>query len=248
MAMSLRNGASALRKGITDPSNWAVIWRCAWRAMLVAILLFHLYALALKWIDPPGTILIGQRNLERGETWRNPVKLEDVSPHVIRAVIAAEDSGFCNHSGVDFDALGVAIDEWRAGEGLRGASTITQQTAKNVFFWNGGGLPRKAGDAWMALVIDQIWDKRRVMETYLNVAEWGDGIFGIEAAARIRFNKHASELTRREAALLAAVLPSPNRWRVDPPGPYVSRRAGTLQARMNVVESEGLGACVLGSR
>lgn len=248
MAMSVQNGVSVLKTWIFSRSTWAGLLRWTWRSILALFLMVHLYALILKWVDPPGTILIGQRNLELGETWRNTVKLEDISPHLIRAVIAAEDSGFCAHSGVDFEAMQVAIEEWRAGEGLRGASTITQQAAKNVFFWNGGGAPRKAGDAWMGLVIDKVWGKRRVMETYLNVAEWGDGIFGIEAASRIRFNKTAAQLTRREAALLAAVLPSPNRWRVDPPGPYVSRRAGTLQARMNVVESDGLDACILGLR
>jgi len=217
-------------------------------AQLVALYLLalHLYALSLTVLPAPGTILMGQRHFSEDTVWRNLVEIEEVSPNVIRAVIAAEDSGFCSHSGVDFEAVKTAWDEWRDGEGLRGASTISQQTAKNIFFWNGGSLPRKVGDAWMALVTDQVWGKRRVMEHYLNVAEWGDGIFGIEAAARLRFNKRANDLTELEAALLAAVLPSPNRWRVDPPGPYVRSRAATIQARMGVVRRDGLDACVLG--
>ena len=222
-------------------------WMLRLAQVLVAIvLLAHLYALALRFIGVPGTILMTQRHFEGVQVWRNPVAIEDVSPHVITAIIAAEDSGFCAHGGVDVEAVEQAWQEWQSGERRRGGSTITQQTAKNVFFWNGGGFARKAGEAWMAVFIDEFWGKRRVMETYLNVAEWGDGIFGIEAAARLRFNKRASDLTRREAALLAAVLPSPNKWRVDPPGPYVRSRASTLQARMNVVESEGLADCVLG--
>ncbi|MCL4128883.1 UNVERIFIED_CONTAM: hypothetical protein GTU68_030832 [Idotea baltica] len=176
------------------------------------------------------------------------VAIENISPHLVRAVIAAEDSRFCQHGGVDTKAIRKAIDEHKAGKGLRGASTITQQSAKNVFFWNGGGFLRKAGDAWMATVVDFVWGKRRVMEVYLNVAEWGDGLFGAEAAAQARFGKSAADLTEREAALLAAVLPSPNKWRVDPPGPYVSKRAGTLQARMRVVAGEKLDACVWGDK
>ncbi|MCI4645719.1 MAG: monofunctional biosynthetic peptidoglycan transglycosylase [Hyphomonadaceae bacterium] len=224
------------------PLKWA------WRALQVFaayLLALHLYALALIFLDPPATALMAQRGLEGEEILYHPAKLSDISPHLVRAVIAAEDTKFCQHNGVDMAAVQEAIDEWRAGEGLRGASTITQQTAKNVFFWNGGGLPRKVGDAWMALVIDTSWGKRRVMETYLNIAEWGDGLFGAEAAARNRFGKRAADLSPYEAAYLAAVLPSPNRWRVDPPGPYVRSRAATIRARMDVVRRDGLDACVL---
>lgn len=208
----------------------------------------HIYALALKVLPAPGTFLMLQRAVEGEHVRRTPVALEDISPHLVRAVIAAEDSRFCQHEGVDPDAIRTAIKEYEDGRGLRGASTITQQTAKNVFLWNGGGAPRKAADAWMALFIDWAWGKRRVMETYLNVAEWGDGLFGAEAAAQARFGKPASDLTRREAALLAAVLPSPNKWSVDPPGTYVSGYAGRLQARMRVVEADRLDACVWGEK
>lgn len=114
-----------------------------------------------------------------------------------------------------------------------------------MFLWNGGGYLRKATEAWFATLIDFVWGKRRVMEAYLNIAEWGDGLFGAEAAARRRFGKSARDLTEREAALLAAVLPSPNKWRVRPAGPYVQRRANTLQARMRTVDADGLAMCVL---
>ncbi len=205
----------------------------------------HLYAVALKWAPVPGTVLMVQRGVAGEDVRRAGRGLDDISPHLVRAVIAAEDTGFCEHKGVDGEAIKKALDERAQGKKMRGASTITQQTAKNVFFWNGGGLPRKAGEAWMATVIDTIWGKRRVMEVYLNVAEWGDGIFGAEAAAQARFGKSAAALTEREAALLAAVLPSPNKWRVDPPGAYVNKRAGTLQARMRTVRAQGLDLCVL---
>ncbi|WP_298918041.1 monofunctional biosynthetic peptidoglycan transglycosylase [uncultured Algimonas sp.] len=176
---------------------------------------------------------------------RHWVPLNRLSPHLVRAVIAAEDARFCQHGGIDFDALERAIDDNRTRDRRRGGSTLTQQTAKNVFLWNGGGYGRKAVEAWFALYIDTVWTKRRIMEIYLNVAEWGDGIFGAEAAAQARFGKSAADLSGREAALLAAVLPSPNKWRVDPPGPYVSGRANTLQQRARIVRNEGLDACVL---
>ncbi len=224
-----------------------------WLGRLVKLLAglfvaFHLYALLLKFVPVPGTILMAQRAIGGENLRRDITPLEDISPYLVSAVIAAEDTRFCEHHGVDPEAIEKAIDEYQRGRKARGASTITQQTAKNVFFWNGGGAPRKAGDMWMATFIDYTWGKRRVMETYLNVAEWGDGIFGAEAAAQARFGKPASKLTEREAALLAAVLPSPNKWRVDPPGPYVSKRAGTLQARMRVVRNQGLDACVFGEK
>jgi len=175
---------------------------------------------------------------------REWVPLERLSPNLVSAVIAAEDSRFCQHDGIDFDAISAAIEDNQKGGRQRGGSTITQQTAKNVFLWNGGGYARKAVEAWFALYIDTIWTKRRIMEVYLNVAEWGDGIFGAEAAAQARFGKPAAELSRYEAALLASVLPSPNKWKVDPPGPYVRGRAATLQQRARVVESENLDDCV----
>ncbi|MEM1035136.1 MAG: monofunctional biosynthetic peptidoglycan transglycosylase [Pseudomonadota bacterium] len=207
----------------------------------------HVYALILFFAPVPGTANIAIRALQGETIKRDWEPIERISPHLVRAVIAAEDSRFCEHNGIDFKALDQAISE-RASGRVRGASTITQQTAKNVFFWNGGGLPRKAGEAWMAVFIDEFWGKKRVMEVYLNVAEWGDGIFGAEAAAQARFGKSAADLSDREAALMAAVLPSPNRYRLDPPGPYVRRQAGTYQARMRVVDGEGLADCILDKR
>lgn len=218
------------------------------RWALIGFVSINVYALALAIIPSPGSILMIQRGLGGADVRRNWTSLKDISPNLVRAVIAAEDSGFCTHNGIDTKAIKKALDERAAGQGLRGASTITQQTAKNAFLWNGGGLARKGVEAWFALLIDFSWGKRRVMEQYLNLAEWGDGLFGAEAAAKARFGKSAKDLTPREAALLAAVLPSPNKWRVDPPGPYVRKRAGTLQARMNVVDGEGLANCVLRKR
>lgn len=181
----------------------------------------------------------------QGETiQKHWTPLEEISPNLLHAVIGAEDSRFCEHSGIDWEAVQTVLDEREKGVRQRGGSTITQQTAKNVFLWNGGGWVRKVPESWAALFIDQVWGKRRVMEVYLNVAEWGDGIFGAEAAAQARFGKSAQDLTPQEAALLAAVLPSPNKWRLDPPGPYVQNRAANLVKRAEVVRQSGYASCV----
>ena len=173
------------------------------------------------------------------------VSLDEISPHLVTAVIAAEDTRFCLHNGIDFEAIDEAIEEAENGGRLRGASTISQQTAKNAFLWSGRSWLRKGAEAWMTFVIETLWPKRRIMEMYLNIAEWGDGHFGAEAAAQKRFGKSAKDLTRHEAALLAAVLPNPHKWRVDPPGPYVRGRASTLRSRMSQVQRDALDACVL---
>ncbi|MEO1965219.1 monofunctional biosynthetic peptidoglycan transglycosylase [Hyphomonas sp.] len=227
------------RRGLMDYLGWVLKFALG---LFVGV---HIYALVLKAAPVPGTVLMAQRAIGGEQIQRKMVSIDDISPNLVLAVIAAEDTRFCQHTGVDREAIEKAISEYQRGKGLRGASTITQQTAKNVFLWNGGGFARKGAEAWFATFIDGMWGKRRVMEAYLNVAEWGDGVFGAEAAAEARFGKSAADLTEREAALLAAVLPSPNKWRLDPPGPYVSKRAGTLQARMRVVRSEGLASCVL---
>lgn len=203
-----------------------------------------LWALAYRFVPPPATLTMFDRMLSGDDVDHPWTPLSGISPHLVRAVIAAEDSRFCLHGGFDYEAIDEAIDHNKRARKRRGASTISQQTAKNAFLWNGGGWVRKAAEAWFTLVVETIWSKRRIMEVYLNIAEWGDGHFGAEAAARARFGKSATDLTAQEAALLAAVLPSPNKWRVDPPGPYVQRRAGMLRKRMEVVRNDGLDACV----
>ena len=200
---------------------------------------------AYRFAPPPGTLVMLDRKLG-GDVIIHPwTKLEDISPNLIYAVIAAEDSRFCLHNGIDFSAIDAALDERKRGGKQRGASTISQQTAKNAFLWNGGGWARKGAEAWFTIVMETFWPKRRIMEVYLNVAEWGDGLFGAEAAAQARFGKSAKDLTKDEAALLAAVLPSPNKWRVDPPAPYVRGRASMLRKRMDRVRYDGLASCVL---
>lgn len=202
-------------------------------------------AILYRFVPPPGTWTMLERKLS-GDVIRHPwAPLKKISPHLVRAVIAAEDSRFCEHRGIDVEAIEDAIEENKSGGRRRGGSTITQQTAKNLFLWNGGGWMRKGFEAYFTVVAERIWGKRRTMELYLNIAEWGDGYFGAEAAAQGRFGKDAATLTKQEAALLAAVLPSPNKWRAVNPGPYVRGRAATIRKRMDVVRNEGLDSCVL---
>jgi monofunctional biosynthetic peptidoglycan transglycosylase len=200
---------------------------------------------AYRFVDPPTTLTMLERRLGGAAVDRRLKPLAEISPYLVRAVIAAEDSRFCLHQGIDFAAVQDALDEKRNGGRRRGASTITQQTAKNAFLWNGGGWVRKGAEAWFTVLADLLWTKRRTMEVYLNLAEWGDGLFGAEAAAQARFSKSARRLTAGEAALLAAVLPSPNKWRVDPPGPYVKGRAAMLRLRMEQIRRDGLDSCVV---
>ena len=220
------------------------IWRIV-QAVTACIVAVHVYALALVIMPVPGTLNMSGRVMQGTDVYYSWTRLEEISPHLVTAVIAAEDTRFCQHTGVDVEAIKTALNERQQSGRVRGASTLTQQTAKNVFLWNGGGYVRKGAEAWMAVLIDGIWGKRRVMETYLNVAEWGDGLYGAEAAAYGRFGKPARDLTRFEAARLAAVLPSPNKWRANPAGPYVRQRTQTLLARMDVVARDGLDDCVL---
>lgn len=234
---SSKKALSRVRRSATVAAR-AAAW--AFVAMVFGSLL---WAGAYRFAGAPGTVVMLERQIAGFKVRREWTALGDISPHLVRAVIAAEDTRFCRHKGIDFAAIDQARSERRPRP--RGASTITQQTAKNAFLWNGGGWWRKGAEAWFSLVIETLWPKRRVMEVYLNVAEWGDGLFGAEAAAQARFGKSARHLTPHEAALLAAVLPGPNKWRVDPPGPYVSRRAAMLRGRMEQVRRDGLDACVL---
>ncbi|WP_395645132.1 monofunctional biosynthetic peptidoglycan transglycosylase [Terricaulis sp.] len=195
--------------------------------------------------DPPTNVLMLKRAAE-GETIRHyPISIDDMSPNIIRAVIAAEDGNFCTHDGFDVAAIQNAMQSNARGRRVRGGSTVSQQTAKNLFLWPERSWIRKGFETYFTALIEFMWPKERIMEAYLNAAEWGDGNFGVEAAARARFNTSAKDLTPRQAALLAAVLPSPNRWRADAPGPYVRRRAATIAQRAAVVRNEHMAACVL---
>ena len=195
-------------------------------------------------VPPPITLLMVQR-LTEGEglhaRWRG---LDDLSPDLVDAVIAAEDSRFCEHDGFDIEAIQDALEENAEGGRIRGGSTLSQQTAKNVFLWPGRGWIRKGLEAGYTVLIEAIWPKRRIVEVYLNVAEMGPGVYGAEAAARHWFGKSASDLTRTEAARLAAILPNPREYHASEPGPYVRRRTRAILANMGTIRAEGLSNCI----
>lgn len=198
-----------------------------------------------RFVDPPSNVLMMQRAAAGEEIRHYAVPLNRVSPHLIRSVIAAEDNNFCTHSGFDVEAIESAMRSNARSRRTRGASTISQQVAKNMFLWPDRSWLRKGLESYFTALIEFMWPKRRIMEAYLNIAEWGDGAFGAEAAARAHFGASAADLTPLQAARLAAVLPNPNRWRADRPGPYVRSRAATLVQRARVVRNEHLAGCVL---
>jgi monofunctional biosynthetic peptidoglycan transglycosylase len=195
--------------------------------------------IALRWIAPPTSAVM----------WLEPGPVADIDYHWVDraaiarqaalAVIAAEDQKFLSHHGIDFESLRDAISDYRDGDGLRGASTITQQVAKNLFLWNGRSFFRKVLEGWFTVLIELCWPKERILEVYLNVAEFGAGVFGIEAAAERYLGKEASRIGSFEAALLAAVLPSPKRMRADRPSVYVRGRQTEIAFQMRLLEERG---------
>lgn len=221
--------------------------RWAARTALAFVLLSAAWVAAYRFVDPPGTPLMLIRTVQgSGPIRHDPVPLSRIAPHLVHAVIGAEDSRFCTHPGVDLDAVEAALEDNRDGGPVRGASTISMQVAKNAFLWPDRTWVRKGAELWFTLLVEAVWPKRRIMEVYLNVAEWGPGVFGAEAAARHWFGKSAAALTAGEAARLAAVLPSPLKWNPRAPGPYVARRAAILERRAAIVRRDGLAGCVDG--
>jgi monofunctional biosynthetic peptidoglycan transglycosylase len=206
---------------------------------LAWLLLTWLLVLLLRFVPPPTSAFM----LERGfAAWRNGeadyathyhwAPWASVSPVLPIALIAGEDQKFPTHHGFDVQAIADALDEADEGERLRGASTITQQTAKNLFLWGGRSFVRKGLEAYFTVLLEVTWPKRRILEVYLNVAEFGNGIYGADAAAHAFFAKTPAQLNAREAALLAAVLPNPRKLRVDRPSAYVLRHADWVERQV----------------
>ena len=172
--------------------------------------------------------------------------LSRIDPNMVAAVIAGEDGKFCEHNGFDREAIEEAIRRNQQGGRIRGGSSISQQTAKNVFLWQGGGYFRKGLEAWFTLLIENIWGKRRIMEVYLNVAETGIGTYGVEAGAQRYFDHSAARLSRTEAARMAAALPLPKERPVVNPSGFTRRYGNTIQSRIGVVRRDGLDSCIYG--
>lgn len=208
--------------------------------VLLSVALVMVYSV----VPPPLTIPMVNGMLAGYGFRRDWVPIERISPNLVRAVIAAEDARFCEHEGFDWESIRKAWERIQSGaERLKGGSTISMQTAKNVFLWPARSWTRKGFEAYFTVLIELFWSKRRIMEVYLNVVELGQGVYGAEAASQAFFGKPAAELTRHEAALLAAVLPNPRKWSAEHPGSYVAGRAATLQARLLDVADAGAAVC-----
>lgn len=220
-------------------------WSLRWLGLLLLsfVLISVCWVLLYRWLNPPTTWLMVRDWRSDIPVYRTWVPLADIPKAVPYAAIAAEDAQFCSHSGFDVEAIRKAFERNSKGNRLRGGSTISQQTAKNAFLWPQRSWVRKGLEAWFTGLIELLWPKPRIMEVYLNIAEWGKGVYGIDAAARRHFNKEPGKLTRQEAARLAAILPSPLKWSASSPGPFVRRKARRIAKGYNTVDAE-LSACL----
>ncbi|HJN42743.1 MAG: monofunctional biosynthetic peptidoglycan transglycosylase [Acidobacteria bacterium] len=213
---------------------------------LIALGLSALFVVVLRWVPPPTTAFILQHQLavrragqpERAARYRW-TEWSEMTPELAVAVVAAEDQRFPDHHGLDFEAIGDALDERRTSGRLRGASTISQQVAKNLFLWPGRSLVRKGIEGYLTVLIELVWSKRRILEVYLNVAEFGDGVYGVGVASEQFFGRPPSRLDRSQAALLAAVLPSPKRFNPREPSAYVRERRDWILAQMDQLGGAG---------
>jgi monofunctional biosynthetic peptidoglycan transglycosylase len=197
-----------------------------------------------RFVPAPMTPLMLGIWLADGPLQHRWVPLQAISPNLVKAVIASEDGKFCSHYGFDLQAIDKALLNNASGGTVRGASTISQQTAKNLFLSPSRTWLRKGIEAYLTVLIEALWPKRRIMETYLNIAQWGPRRFGAEAAAEANFKKPAAKLSVLEAARLATILPNPQLYRADAPGPYVARQSAVIAARMASVSRDRLDACI----
>ena len=215
-----------------------LLWRLVWRGALGFVVLSVALVLLFRFVPPPGSMVMVERKVQ---SWINsePIDIqrqwrswENLSSNAKLAVISAEDQRFPQHRGFDFVEMRRAWEASRDGERLRGASTLSQQTAKNVFLWSGRSWVRKGLEAWFTLLIETLWGKQRILEVYLNVAEWDTGVFGLESAANHYFGASGSALTERQASLLAAILPNPRNRSASRPDAQVERRSQWIRQQM----------------
>jgi len=211
-------------------------------AVLAVVVLAVGWVALYRVVDPPGGFYMLSESRRLGGIRHEWVDLGAVAPVMARSVVAAEDANFCRHFGFDMDAIRAALD----GGGARGASTLTQQVVKNVFLWHGRSWLRKALEAALTPVVEAIWGKRRIVEVYLNIAEFDEGVFGVQAAARAYFDRDAGALSSRQSALLAAVLPAPQSRDARRPSAFVSRRAHAIEDGAATILRDGRAACLSG--
>lgn len=214
------------------------VLRLVVRGAMVLFVIQLAYVILLRWVNPPLTFTQVGNWLEGHGLRRDYVAGKEISPHLKLAVIAAEDQLFAEHNGFDWGSIQKAMQYNKKKKRVRGASTISQQTAKNVFLWQGRSWLRKGLEVYFTFMIELLWSKERILEVYLNVIEMGVGTFGAEAAAQRYFHKPAARLTRMEAARIAACLPNPKKYKVNPASPYITRRANWIVGQMNNLQGD----------
>jgi monofunctional biosynthetic peptidoglycan transglycosylase len=225
-----------------------VLARIALASLVLAVIAPLLAIVVLRFVAPPVTPFMVGRAVTKGDRWDyHWMSLAAMSPSILRAVIAAEDTRFVQHHGFDWTEMESALAEQRHGRRLRGASTISMQCARSLFLWPGRGLVRKLIEAYLTVLLEALWPKSRILEVYLNIVEWGDGIYGCEAAARRRLGRSCATLDAEEAARLAAILPNPHRWSARAPGPRLQRRVRTILTRMPQVAVPAVRQATTGS-
>lgn len=224
------------------------IWRFLWKLCMWFLILSVGFTVLYRFVPVPLTPLMVIRLFEQTFDSEKKVKLSKawvpmtkISKNAPQAVVAAEDQKFLDHHGFDFEAMKKAWEGNQKGKNIKGASTITQQTVKNVFLWPDRSYLRKGLEAYFTVLVELIWPKERILEVYLNVIEMGNGIYGIEAAAQNYYNKPAAKLNRNEAAMIAAVLPNPIRWNPKKPTPYIIGRQAWILKQMNNLAPIGFG-------
>jgi monofunctional glycosyltransferase len=222
-----------------DGSPLHRIWRWIWKTFLILFIAQLTYIIALKWMDPPVTLTQLSSWISGDGLKRDYVDYKEMSYQIKLAVIASEDQIFPDHDGFDWKNIEKAMKYNKKKPGrIRGASTISQQVAKNVFLWQGRSWLRKGLEVYFTKMIELLWGKRRILEMYLNVIEMGKGIYGVEAASKTYFNKAAKNLNRRQAAMIAACLPNPKKYTVKPVASYVAIKSAWILRQMNNLERD----------
>jgi monofunctional biosynthetic peptidoglycan transglycosylase len=232
------------RRNSGKRSRFSRLWRLALWCALGAFLITWFAVFVMRFVPPVSSAFMLERRLAglREKNFSLHYRwtpIEQVSPNLPIALVAAEDQKFPLHHGFDVEAIADAIEDAEDGERMRGASTISQQTAKNLFLWNGHNFVRKGFEVYFTVLLETTWPKRRILEVYLNIAEFGDGIYGASAASDAYFHKPVSALSEHESALLAAVLPNPKKYRPDKPSPYVLRRAAWIEKQVHQLGGAG---------
>ena len=237
MATKARKSKSKSKARRWRPGRWLLRWGL--RAVSVAFLVAVALVLLGAFFNPPTTIYMAQESRRLGGVDYQWVSMEEIAPVMARAAVAAEDANFCLHWGLDVVAIRKAIDEGSN----RGASTISQQVVKNVYLWHGRSWFRKALEAAMTPLVEALWSKRRILEVYLNVAEFGEGVFGVEAASRHHFRVGPEALSDAQAARLAAVLPNPKERSASNPSSFVRKRAAAIRDGAATIDADGRARC-----